>query len=102
MDEAFSALDPATRRGMQNLIRDLWRASGTTILFVTHNTQEALWLGTRVIVLARESAEAPSRIALDMVVPEPCEEDEVPHLVRRLECVATSSSGPAAALSEKW
>src|SRR5450432_4132084 len=48
MDEAFSALDPATRRGMQQLIRKLWRATGTTILFVTHNTQEALRLGTRI------------------------------------------------------
>src|SRR5215471_12759139 len=54
MDEAFSALDSATRRGMQELIRELWRATGATILFVTHNTREALRLGTRVIVLAKE------------------------------------------------
>jgi len=46
MDEAFSALDPGTRRGMQQLIRDLWRDLGTTILFVTHNTHEALTLGS--------------------------------------------------------
>jgi NitT/TauT family transport system ATP-binding protein len=95
MDEAFSALDPSTRRGMQELIRQLWRETGATVLFVTHNTQEALSLGTRVIVLARESAAAPSAIALDMPVPEPCDEDEVPRLVRRLECVATASSDPA-------
>jgi NitT/TauT family transport system ATP-binding protein len=91
MDEAFSALDPATRRGMQDLIRQLWRATGATILFVTHNTQEALSLGTRVIVLAKESAEAPSRVALDMTVPEH-EEEEVPQLVRRLERVATAGA----------
>jgi NitT/TauT family transport system ATP-binding protein len=95
MDEAFSALDPATRRGMQELIRQLWRETGATVLFVTHNTQEALSLGTRVIVLARESAAAPSRVALDMQVPEACDEDEVPRLVRRLERVATASSDPA-------
>jgi NitT/TauT family transport system ATP-binding protein len=102
MDEAFSALDPGTRRDMQTLIRGLWRSTGATILFVTHNTQEALSLGTRVIVLARENADSASRVALDMSVPEPCEEDEIPHLVRRLERVAISSSGPAGALSEKW
>ncbi len=102
MDEAFSALDPGTRRGMQDLIRQLWRNTGATILFVTHNTQEALSLGTRVIVLAKEDADSASRVALDMAVPAPCEEDEVPHLVRRLERVAISSSGPAGALSEKW
>jgi NitT/TauT family transport system ATP-binding protein len=85
MDEAFSALDSGTRRGMQNLIRQLWRDTGATILFVTHNTQEALSLGTRVIVLAKESAASPSRIALDMPVPESCDEDDVPRLVRHLE-----------------
>jgi NitT/TauT family transport system ATP-binding protein len=90
MDEAFSALDPTTRRGMQDLIRQLWRSMGATILFVTHNTQEALSLGTRVIVLAKENAEAPSRVALDMAVPEH-EEDEVPQLVRRLERVASAA-----------
>src|SRR5262245_28330005 len=51
MDEAFSALDPATRRDMQLLIHDLWTQSHTTILFVTHNTREAICLGNRVIAL---------------------------------------------------
>jgi len=85
MDEAFSALDPGTRRGMQQLIRELWRATGTTILFVTHNTQEALRLGTRVIVLAKESPERGSCVKLDLPVPDPCFEEEIPHLVQRLE-----------------
>lgn len=92
MDEAFSALDPSTRRGMQALLRELWRGTGATILFVTHNTQEALSLGTRVIVLAKESAAAASRVALDMAVPA-CEEDEVAGLVRRLERVCMGGSG---------
>jgi NitT/TauT family transport system ATP-binding protein len=51
MDEVFSALDPATRKDMQHLIHELWRQSGTTVLFVTHNTREAVCLGTRVIAL---------------------------------------------------
>jgi len=85
MDEAFSALDPGTRRGMQQLIRDLWRDTGTTILFVTHNTQEALRLGTRVIVLAKETPERGSRVSLDLPVPDPCFEEEIPHLVQQLE-----------------
>ncbi len=83
MDEAFSALDPGTRRGMQTLIRDLWEATGTTILFVTHNTHEALRLGTRVVVLAKESPAHGSRIRLDIQVPE----HETPGLVDRLENV---------------
>jgi NitT/TauT family transport system ATP-binding protein len=85
MDEAFSALDPGTRRGMQRLIRELWKSTGTTILFVTHNTREALELGSRILVLSKESPDQGSRITLDLSIPERCEEQEVPALVRRLE-----------------
>jgi NitT/TauT family transport system ATP-binding protein len=85
MDEAFSALDPGTRKDMQRLIRQLWRDTGITVLFVTHNTQEALYLGTRVIVLAKETSDAGSQVALDLAVPEPCHEEQVPRLVNRLE-----------------
>jgi NitT/TauT family transport system ATP-binding protein len=70
MDEAFSALDPGTRTGMQRLIKKLWRESGTTIVFVTHNTREAVCLGTRVIALAKDiSSERGSSVALDLSVP---------------------------------
>lgn len=93
MDEAFSALDPATRDDMQNWIRDLWRELGTTILFVTHNTQEALRMGTRIVVLAKDSAEEGSRVRLDLPVPNPCLEEDMPPLVRRLE----SESRPSVA-----
>jgi NitT/TauT family transport system ATP-binding protein len=87
MDEAFSALDPATRREMQDLIRRLWKEMGATILFVTHNTHEALTLGTRVVVLARQG-DAGSRIALDLALPESRTEDDFPRLARRLETVS--------------
>ena len=69
MDEAFSALDPATRAGMQRLIKELWRESGTTIVFVTHNTREAVCLGTRIIALAKQD-EHGSSVALDLPVPD--------------------------------
>jgi NitT/TauT family transport system ATP-binding protein len=98
MDEAFSALDPGTRKEMQRLIRNLWRDTGTTIVFVTHNTQEALYLGTRVIVLAKESPNSGSRVALDLEVPEPCHEDEIPRLVRKLESVCDNFPDPQDAI----
>ena len=88
MDEAFSALDPGTRRDMQALVRELWKATGTTILFVTHNTDEALRLGTRVIVLAKEDHESGSHVGLDLTVPEGCSDDDVRDLVGRLERVS--------------
>lgn len=88
MDEAFSALDPRTRKDMQRLIRELWQATGTTILFVTHNTHEALAMGTRVIVLAKTEPDEGSGLALDFSVPSPCRDDEIPLLVERLEGVS--------------
>ncbi len=104
MDEAFSALDPGTRKEMQRLIRQLWKDTGSTILFVTHNTQEALHLSTRVVVLAKETPEQGSRVALDLAVPEPCREDDIPRLVRRLESVSAAADSQAkeSALSETW
>jgi NitT/TauT family transport system ATP-binding protein len=70
MDEAFSALDPATRSDMQKLVRRLWRETGTTILFVTHNIAEAVYLGTRVVVLGKESPASSAKVVLDVDVPE--------------------------------
>lgn len=71
MDEAFSALDPGTRGSLQHLLRRLWQEARPTVVFVTHNTAEALFLGTRVVVLARqgERDEQGARIALDQQLP---------------------------------
>ncbi len=71
MDEAFSALDPATRSSLQKLLRTVWLETKPTVVFVTHNTAEALYLGSRVIVLARESREdaCGSRVVLNMKLP---------------------------------
>ncbi len=71
MDEAFSALDPATRSSLQKLLRTVWLETRPTVVFVTHNTAEALYLGSRVIVLARESREdaCGSRVVLNRKLP---------------------------------
>jgi NitT/TauT family transport system ATP-binding protein len=72
MDEAFSALDPATRGNLQRLLRSVWSETRPTVVFVTHNTAEALFLGTRIIVLARKTREdhCGSRVVLDMKMPD--------------------------------
>jgi NitT/TauT family transport system ATP-binding protein len=93
MDEAFSALDPGTRRGMQRLMKDLWRESGTTVVFVTHNTREAVCLGTRVIALAK--GERGASVVLDLDVPHldfDSGEEEVARLIERVEA-ATVTEG---------
>jgi NitT/TauT family transport system ATP-binding protein len=52
MDEPFGALDPGTREDMQVFLLELWEQYEMTIFFVTHDLEEALFLGTRIIVLS--------------------------------------------------
>jgi len=71
LDEAFSALDPSTRASLQEQLRDVWLESKPTVVFVTHNTSEALLLGTRLILLRRhrEDHSGESNLVLDMNIP---------------------------------
>lgn len=71
MDEAFSALDPSTRASLQNQLHAIWQESRPTVVFVTHNTQEALLLGTRLILLGRhrDDGAVQSNVLLDMQLP---------------------------------
>jgi NitT/TauT family transport system ATP-binding protein len=86
MDEAFSALDPGTRLGMQRLIKALWRETGTTILFVTHNPREAVILATRVIALGRqENTEQGAGVVLDLAVCDRMDEGKLDALIREVE-----------------
>lgn len=67
MDEPFAALDTQTRAAMQRLLIDTWRAHPTTVVFVTHDVDEALILGDRVAVLGR--AGRPLRAVVDVPAP---------------------------------
>ncbi|MFJ6797357.1 ABC transporter ATP-binding protein [Streptomyces sp. NPDC091268] len=65
LDEPFGALDALTRARMQRLLRELWQRRGTTVLFVTHDIDEALALAERVVVLGG----TPGRVLADHAVP---------------------------------
>jgi NitT/TauT family transport system ATP-binding protein len=51
MDEPFAALDALTRDAMQRLLADVWRETRKTVIYVTHNVAEAVYLADRVIVM---------------------------------------------------
>jgi len=58
MDEPFGALDAQNRRIMQNEVRRIWRETGRTIVFVTHSIEEAVAIGTTLVMLSAR----PSRV----------------------------------------
>lgn len=51
MDEPFGSLDAMTRHKMQSLLLEIWKKTGVTIVFVTHDVQEAIILGDRIILM---------------------------------------------------
>ena len=48
MDEPFGALDPQTKASMQLLLRQIWQKQRTTVVFVTHDIEEAVFLATKI------------------------------------------------------
>ena len=73
MDEPFGALDAMTRENLQVELRRIQQASGATIIFITHDVDEAVFLADRLIVLRSK----PANIGLDVVSPLPRERDQV-------------------------
>ncbi|OLF06218.1 ABC transporter [Actinophytocola xinjiangensis] len=73
LDEPFAAVDAQTRADLEDLIRDVWRRFGMTLLFVTHDIDEAVYLGQRVIMLTS----SPTRVAEDLPIDLPDERDQL-------------------------
>lgn len=67
MDEPFGALDALTRRMMQQLLAEVWEAHRLTVLFVTHDVEEAVYVADRVLVMTNR----PGRIKEEIPVPLP-------------------------------
>jgi NitT/TauT family transport system ATP-binding protein len=73
MDEPFAAVDAQTRADLEDLIRAVWQRLGVTLLFITHDIDEAVYLGQRVIVLSA----APTRVKEDLTIDLPAERDQL-------------------------
>jgi len=73
MDEPFAAVDAQTRADLEDLVRDIWARFGVTVLFVTHDIDESVYLGQRVIVLSM----SPTYVQEDLVIDLPEERDQI-------------------------
>ncbi|MBL8702905.1 MAG: ABC transporter ATP-binding protein [Alphaproteobacteria bacterium] len=69
MDEPFAALDPNTRRRLRGEIERIWRATGKTVVFVTHDIDEALTLGDRIVLLSNKPTRVLETIRVDAARP---------------------------------
>jgi NitT/TauT family transport system ATP-binding protein len=69
MDEPFSALDAQTRLMMQELLLEVWAEYGMTVIFVTHDIDEAVYLGSRVAVLTRRPGRLKALFDVDLPRP---------------------------------
>lgn len=66
MDEPFGALDPFTKSSMQLLMREIWQQEKTTVVFVTHDIEEAVFLGTKVFVMTPSPGKVAKVIDIDL------------------------------------
>lgn len=62
MDEPFGALDPQTKASMQLLLRQIWQKQRTTVVFVTHDIEEAVFLATKIYVMSARPGTAKTEI----------------------------------------
>ena len=84
MDEPFGALDPLTRAEMQTMLRDLLKRVGKTVLLVTHDLDEALYLAQRVIFL--ETGEVVADLATNEVL-----QSQNPHVRSYVQAVRSGT-----------
>jgi NitT/TauT family transport system ATP-binding protein len=87
MDEPFASLDFQNRLAMQELLLQLWEQVRSTILFITHDVEEAIFLGDRVHVMTASPGRIKANIEVPFVKPRAIEVVTTPHFVELKEQV---------------
>jgi NitT/TauT family transport system ATP-binding protein len=99
MDEPFSALDVATREGLQDEITRIHAETGQTILFVTHDIDEAVFLADRIVALGGKPGEVRASIAIDVARPRRRAD---PRLREIAASIKTAIAAEAAGRDDDW
>ena len=85
MDEPFVSLDQPTRERMQREVLDIWRHRKRTVIFVTHNLEEAIFLGDRILILSAKPARIVAELPIELPHPRDPLSDEFMEI--RAQCV---------------
>jgi len=95
MDEPFGALDAMTKEQLQDELLTVHAATGATIVFVTHDIEEAIYLSDRVLVLADAPARVTTELAVDLPRPrEQVSTKEMPEYLRLRQAAYSALRGP--------
>jgi NitT/TauT family transport system ATP-binding protein len=93
MDEPFAALDALTREDMNQLIQQLWMETGKTIIFVTHNIDEAVFLADRVILLSARPGRVAREFSIELPRPRDIDMRYDPEVAKLLGEIKRSMEG---------
>jgi ABC-type nitrate/sulfonate/bicarbonate transport system ATPase subunit len=95
LDEPFGALDNQTRMLMQEMLLGIWERDQKTVLFVTHDIEEAIFLGSRVVVMSARPGRIKAEIALELPHPRSYKIKTTPEFVRLKERLVEEIRGEA-------
>src|SRR6476646_2058840 len=101
MDEPFAALDALTRDDMQRLLSEVWRETRKTVIYVTHNVAEAVYLADRVIVMSPHPGTVKTEMKIELPRPRDplsvefveCQKELLRHLGHDLTQTAKAANG---------
>lgn len=93
LDEPFASLDAQTRNLMQEFILELWARTGTTVIFVTHNVDEAVFLGTKVVGFSARPARIRETYPVSLELPRNRTGEPFNHIRRKILAYLSAEMG---------